>query len=236
MRAIVIGAHYDHLGLGSEHSLAPKEMGKTHLGADDNASGTAAMLALARAWTSRLDVPRHDLVFVAFAGEELGLLGSTRYVQAPPRAVTDAMINFDMVGRLRDHKLIVMGTGTGVGLDTMVSRGARNRGFELHMTEDGYGPSDHSSFYKEKVPVLAFFTGAHVDYHKPSDTWDKVDGGGIARIADYRVRLIGVARRAAADALAAGRSPIRRSGGWVAARDSVPIWARFPTTRRPRAA
>ena len=189
VHAIVIGAHYDHLGLGSEHSLAPKEMGKIHFGADDNASGTAAMLSLAKAWTSRLDVPRHDLVFVAFAGEELGLLGSARYVQDPPRVFTDAMINFDMVGRLRDRKLIVMGTGTGVGLDTMVSRASRGRGFELHMTEDGYGPSDHSSFYKEKIPVLAFFTGAHVDYHKPSDTWDKLNGGGIAEIADYAYAL-----------------------------------------------
>lgn len=186
-RALVIGAHYDHLGRGGEHSLAPREESRIHPGADDNASGTAALLALARAWTSRPERPSHDVVFASFAGEELGLLGSAHYVSDPPRPVasTDAMLNFDMVGRLRDSKLIIMGTGTGLGLDSLMSTAARPYHLSLALNQDGYGPSDHSSFYRAHVPVLAFFTGAHADYHKPSDTWDKVDGGGIERVARY---------------------------------------------------
>jgi hypothetical protein len=184
-RAITIGAHYDHLGFGGENSLAPRETGKAHLGADDNASGTAALLALARAWTARREPPAKSIVFAAFAAEELGLLGSGHYVGSPavPIERTDAMLNFDMVGRLRGDRLLVMGAGTAEGLDSLVSRTARPMHFALKLSTDGYGPSDHSSFYKARVPVLAFFTGAHADYHKPSDTWDKVDAGGIARVA-----------------------------------------------------
>ncbi len=216
-RAIVVGAHYDHLGLGGEHSLSPKDTGKPHVGADDNASGTAAMLAVARAWSSRADHPRRDLVFCAFAGEELGVIGSAHYVGDPPRPIagTDAMLNFDMVGRLRERRLTVMGTGTAVGLDSLVRRAAAPYGFDLKLSEDGYGPSDQSSFYKAKVPVLMFFTGAHADYHKPSDTWEKIDAGGIARIAtlayDLTQRLDGgpqlAYRQAAPD------SAYRRVGG-----------------------
>jgi hypothetical protein len=183
--AIVIGAHYDHLGRASQHSLEPDAWNAIHYGADDNASGTAGLLALARAWTSRRTPPRQSLVFAAFAAEELGLLGSARYVSSPPVPAesTYAMLNFDMLGRMVDRRLVVMGAGTAVGLDSLLYHAAAPLGLSLVLTRDGYGPSDHTSFYKEKVPVLAFFSGVHADYHKPSDTWDKLDGRGIAEIA-----------------------------------------------------
>lgn len=185
-RALVVGAHYDHLGRGaSQHSLDPDARNAVHYGADDNASGTAALLALARAWTSRSAPPRQSVIFAAFAAEELGLLGSARYVgDAPvPAESTYAMLNFDMVGRMADRKLVVMGAGTAVGFDSLLHRTARPMDLHLGLTQDGYGPSDHTSFYKMKVPVLAFFSGVHLDYHKPSDTWDKLNGRGIAEIA-----------------------------------------------------
>ncbi len=184
-RALVIGAHYDHLGRTSQHSLDPDAKNTFHYGADDNASGTAALLAIARAWTSRAEPPRQSIVFAAFAAEELGILGSSRYVNDPPVPAdsTYAMLNFDMVGRMVDRKLVVMGAGTALGFDSLLARTARPLDLTLSLTRDGYGPSDHTSFYKMKVPVLAFFSGVHADYHKPSDTWDKLNGRGIAEIA-----------------------------------------------------
>ena len=189
-RSLVVGAHYDHLGLGGEYSLAPQAYGLVHPGADDNASGTSALLAVAEA-EAQGERPRHDLVFIAFAGEEMGLVGSSWYTDHPavPLAATDAMLNMDMVGRLRDSKLLVMGTGTGAEfhglLDSLNAALPAAERFDLKTTDDGYGPSDHSSFYRRKVPVLFFFTGAHADYHKPSDTWDKVDGPGLSRVARF---------------------------------------------------
>ena len=185
--ALVVGAHYDHLGRSSQHSLDPDAKGTYHFGADDNASGTAALLAIARIWTSRAEPPRHDVLFAAFAAEELGLLGSARYVSEPPVPIdsTFAMLNFDMVGRMVDRNLIVMGAGTAAGLEDLVTSAAEPFAFHLRLTQDGYGPSDHTSFYKMKVPVLAFFSGVHLDYHKPSDTWEKLNGRGLAEIAAF---------------------------------------------------
>ena len=194
-RTLVIGAHYDHLGYGGESSLAPDQH-VPHVGADDNASGTAALLAVAEhaARSARAGrLPRHDLVFCAFTGEEMGLVGSSHFTDQPTRPLEDveAMLNMDMVGRLRKNRLMVMGVGTAVEFPELV-RHVNDAGghFDLKTSSDGYGPSDHSSFYKKRVPVLMLFTGAHEDYHKPSDTWDKLDYPGLERVAGFADALM----------------------------------------------
>lgn len=183
---VVIGAHYDHVGRGGSNSLAP---GSTdiHNGADDNASGTVALIELARRIGSRPEKPARRLVFIAFTGEELGLLGSAKYVKDPvfPLDKTVAMFNMDMVGRLQDDKLIVFGTGTSSRWENELKELNTERKFELSFKPEGFGPSDHSSFYGKKIPVLHFFTGNHPDYHRPSDDWDKLNIDGIRRVADY---------------------------------------------------
>ena len=183
---VIVGAHYDHLGLGGPGSLAPWTR-EVHNGADDNASGTALLLELARS-ARGLDnaVPRRKLVFVAFAAEERGLLGSQQYVRQPPYALeqTVAMINLDMVGRLSDNKLILYGTGTAKEFDPLVNRLNEQYRFDLKKEPGGYGPSDHSTFYAKEIPVLHFFTGTHSDYHRPSDDADKLNLEGMRRIHD----------------------------------------------------
>jgi len=236
---IVIGAHYDHLGHGGEGSLWPRE-GEIHHGADDNASGTAGMLELARLFTSQQLRPRRTIVFMAFSGEEEGLLGSNYYVNHPilPLANTVTMINMDMIGRMKDNKLIVGGVGTAPGWRQALaaanapermrvaiaptspaetSRPVQTIGrevpgrevpivtgsngspvvtlsfekpFDLTLNEDGFGPSDHSSFYAKQVPVLFFWTGTHEDYHKPSDTADKINYADEARIVSLVRRIV----------------------------------------------
>jgi aminopeptidase YwaD len=184
---IVIGAHYDHLGHGGEGSLAPRS-GEIHHGADDNASGTAGMLELARLFSAQRPAPKRTLIFMAFSGEEEGLLGSNFYVNHPliPLANTVAMINMDMIGRMKDRKLVIGGVGTAKEWREIIGQG----GFELTLNEDGYGPSDHSSFYSKQVPVLFFWTGAHNDYHKPSDTFDKINYNDEARILSLVARIV----------------------------------------------
>jgi len=190
-RTLVIGAHYDHLGMGGESSLAPN-VHAPHVGADDNASGTAALLAVAERFATREASPEHTLLFAAFTGEESGLLGSGHFVDDPPRPLetVEAMINMDMVGRLREGKLMVMGAGTAAEFPALIENANRKAGFALKTSSDGYGPSDHSSFYKRQVPVLMLFTGAHGDYHKPSDTADKIEGAGLARVARFAGDLL----------------------------------------------
>jgi len=208
--AIVIGAHYDHLGLGGEGSLAPRE-GEIHHGADDNASGTAGVLELARMF-SQGPKPRRTIVFIAFSGEEEGLIGSNYYVNHPvaPLANTVAMINMDMIGRLKDQKLSIGGVGTAQEWKDEIKRtqdsftapqtipaSAGNHSstssaspFALTLNEDGYGPSDHSSFYSKQIPVLFFWTGTHSDYHKPSDTAEKINYQGEARIVSFVANIV----------------------------------------------
>ncbi len=194
-RTLVIGAHYDHLGLGGESSLAP-DRNVPHVGADDNASGVAVMLTIAGGIRARIATgwrPVHNLVFCAFTAEETGLVGSSHFVDDPPRPLSsvEAMINMDMVGRLRDNKLMVMGVGTALEFPALVENVNRaTERFAIRTSLDGYGPSDHSSFYKRQVPVLMLFTGAHADYHKPSDTADKVNGAGLARVAAFALALV----------------------------------------------
>jgi peptidase M28-like protein/PDZ domain-containing protein/PA domain-containing protein len=175
---IIIGAHYDHLGLGEQFSMAPSLAGTTHPGADDNASGAAGVLELARYFAAQ---PKHKrgVLFLAFAGEELGLLGSSFYVKHPvfPIEKAVAMINMDMIGRVRDAKVYIGGVGSGSGLRKLVEPIAAKYPLKIDYSESvGYGSSDHVSFISKQVPSLFFFSGLHSDYHKPSDTWDKIDG------------------------------------------------------------
>ena len=191
---VVVGAHYDHVGMGGEGSLAPGTVA-VHNGADDNASGVAAMLETARRLRPRLaDTTSHRrVVFVAFTGEERGLAGSAAYVDSPllRRGRTVAMINLDMVGRLRDRNLTVYGTASGDTLDALVTDAARDAGVRLTKIGTGYGPSDHRNFYRAGVPVLFFFTGLHDDYHRPSDDFDKINFTGLARVTEITVTVVG---------------------------------------------
>jgi hypothetical protein len=180
---IVIGAHYDHWGRGGSGSAAPGST-EIHNGADDNASGVTALLEIAGELKACGKLPRR-IVFVAFTGEEEGLIGSSRYVREPlfPLDKTVAMLNLDMVGRLNEEKLIVYGTGTADTFDALAERLAKDGGFKLSKQPEGFGPSDHSSFYAKQIPVLHFFTGTHSDYHRPSDDVEKLNIPGMRRIA-----------------------------------------------------
>jgi hypothetical protein len=181
---VVIGAHYDHLGTGGAFALDPDSTGAVHNGADDNASGTAALIEIARRLARR--PPARSVTFAAFGGEELGLLGSAYYVRADASASRTAiMLNLDMVGRLRNDKLIVYGTGSATELQPLLDSLNRSAGFELALRPDGYGPSDQSSFYAAGVPVLHFFTNVHEDYHRSTDDWEKIDVSGLERVAAF---------------------------------------------------
>ncbi len=196
---VIVGAHYDHLGLGGFGALDPDSAGRVHNGADDNASGTAALFAIAE--RLRAAPPARTVVFIAFSGEELGLLGSDYYVKHPlyPLSATEIMINLDMVGRLKNDKLIVYGTGTATEIPALLDSLNWYAKFDLRPQPEGYGPSDQTSFYAAKIPVLHFFTDLHGDYHRSSDDWDKINAQGLVRVADF----------AAAVATAMGNRPTR---------------------------
>ncbi len=184
---VVIGAHYDHLGRGNEFSLAGKsEMGKIHRGADDNASGTSSVLELAGALYKNRAALKRTVWIMFFGAEEMGTLGSNDFVKNPPadfKAVdTAAMLNLDMVGRCKDNKLMVNGASTGAGFDAILKEADKNFGLELKPTADGFGGSDQTAFVTAGIPVLFFFTGSHADYHKPSDSADKLDVAAQAKI------------------------------------------------------
>ncbi len=187
--AVVIGAHYDHLGLGERNSLSPSQAGQVHPGADDNASGTAALLELASALAARKADLKRTIVFLAFSGEELGLLGSSYYTKNPtwPMERTVAMINLDMIGRPKEGKVYIGGMGTSPIFKELVEQ-ANRTGLTLSYQQGGYGPSDHSSFYVKNIPVLFFFSGLHADYHKPSDLPDRLLYADEARVADLVLR------------------------------------------------
>ena len=184
---VVLGAHYDHLGMGGRDSLAP-DQNEPHLGADDNASGTAALLEVARALSARKSDLKRDVVFASFSGEEAGVLGSTHFTKGSSSALAMqdviAMINMDMVGRLRENRAIVFGAATSDDWESLVQPACAKARIDCATSGDGFGPSDQTAFYAAGVPVLHFFTGAHADYHKPSDTADKINGAGAAQIAE----------------------------------------------------
>ncbi|MBN1153304.1 M20/M25/M40 family metallo-hydrolase [candidate division KSB1 bacterium] len=183
---LIIGAHYDHLGYGGPASLAPG-VHEVHNGADDNASGVAAMLEIARNVKAQQEKLVRPLVFIAFSGEEIGLIGSSYYVKSPifPIENTIAMLNLDAVGRMQDDGLIVFGTGTAQEWTTLMTMINKRYNFKLTLNQDGYGPSDHASFVVRKIPVLHFFTGANTDYHKPSDDVEKINFPDLGRLADF---------------------------------------------------
>ncbi len=184
--AVVVGAHYDHLGYGGAGAMRPNEHA-VHNGADDNASGSVAvLLAAERVRAALAGVPSHRaVVFALFAGEEVGLAGSSRFVAAPPAgaARTVAMINLDMVGRLRDDQLIVYGTESAPQWRALVDTAAAEQGLRVAGGGDGYGPSDQTSFYAAGIPVLHLFTGTHEQYHSPEDKAATLNAEGAARIA-----------------------------------------------------
>ena len=183
---VVVGAHYDHLGLGGEGSLSPGDYGQIHNGADDNASGTAALIEVARELASSDPLP-YNVLFLAFSGEERGLWGSAHYVQEPTIALNrvQAMLNMDMVGRLGDGRLTIFGVGTAEEWSDLLAEVVAHQADPMpYVTApDGYGPSDHSSFYGEGIPVLHFFTNTHEDYHRPTDDWEHIDASGLERVA-----------------------------------------------------
>ncbi len=188
---LLIGAHYDHLGLGGRSSLASRAVGQIHHGADDNASGTAGVLELACELAGRASELKRGVLFMTFAGEELGLLGSGYYTRNPllPIEKTVAMINLDMIGRPKDHKLYIGGVGTAQQFRSLVEEENRAVGMKLEYSIGGYGSSDHTSFTARRVPVLFFFSGLHSDYHKPSDTWDKINPEGAAEVLRLAQRV-----------------------------------------------
>jgi hypothetical protein len=186
---VVIGAHYDHLGRSPFNSMDPAAGNVIRPGADDNASGTAAVMELARLFAR--EPARRSVIFANFSGEELGLLGSQYFVEHPPVPLEsiDAMLNFDMVGRMRENKLIVYGVATAAELSDIVD--SANVAPKLSVTAlgDGYGPSDQSSFYAEGIPVLHFFTDLHTDYHRATDVASKIDVADEARVVNLAERI-----------------------------------------------
>jgi len=189
---IVVGAHYDHLGLGRNgNSLASgADVGKPHVGADDNASGSAAVLAVAEAFARR-PMRRRHLVVALWSAEEIGLIGSNTFVNAPPIPLNQvaAYFNFDMVGRMQDNKLAVQATGSSTTWASLIERANVAAGFNLNLQPDPYQPTDVATFNQASVPSLNFTTGAHLDYHKPSDTPDKINYEDLDRIAEFATTI-----------------------------------------------
>lgn len=186
---IILGAHYDHLGLGSNGSLAADLKGQIHNGADDNASGTAGLLQLAEEFAT--GSPRRGLLFIAFAGEELGLLGSRYYVEHPtiPLEDTMAMLNMDMIGR-SDGDLLIGGVGTASEFRTLLDEIQETSSLEFSYSDSLRGSSDHLSFVSKRIPVLFFFSGLHRDYHRPSDDWERIKVAATREIIDVVHRTV----------------------------------------------
>lgn len=188
---VVIGAHHDHLGMGTSSSLAPGEVA-VHNGADDNASGVAGVLELCGALAALPDAQRpYDVLCLMFGAEEMGLLGSRYFVEQLDdvrRESIVAMVNFDMIGRLRDNEVVVAGVGTAPQWEALLA--GQDTTLTVATKVDGQGPSDHAAFYDEGIPVLHFFTGAHEDYHKPSDDTDKLDYDGMAAITNLALAVV----------------------------------------------
>jgi hypothetical protein len=191
-QVLVVGAHFDHLGHGGDGSLAP-DARNVHNGADDNASGTAALLEVARILQTSDRKPSRSILFIAFTGEEKGLWGSSHYVENPlfPLENTVAMVNMDMVGRLRDNALTVYGTGTAEEWPALLEalNQAQAQPFVLTSIPDGLGASDHSEFYEADVPVLMLFTNTHAEYHRPEDDWELINAEGLERVASFAAEV-----------------------------------------------
>ncbi|MBK9260455.1 MAG: M20/M25/M40 family metallo-hydrolase [Polyangiaceae bacterium] len=195
---VVIGAHYDHLGMGGTSSSRAPGTRAIHHGADDNASGTSLLLDVARRLSKLPEKSSRSVVFIAFGAEELGTLGSRHWVEHPPVPMTSivAMINADMVGRMRERTLVVDGTGTSAAWTELLQKANEGLSLNLKLGAEGFGASDHAPFTAARVPVAFLFTGVHDDYHLPSDTAEKIDVGGIDLAATLAARLtLAVAQR-----------------------------------------
>lgn len=186
---IIIGAHYDHLGYGEFGSLYRGEVERIHNGADDNASGTTGLLELAQYFSENR--PQTDLLFLAFSGEEMGLLGSAHFADEPTVELEDAlaMINMDMIGRMSEKKLLIFGNGTADKWEE-INTAANTDSLDLDLVEDGTGASDHTSFYYKNIPVLHYFTDTHSDYHRPSDDTEYINAEGEVLVLNHLVRVI----------------------------------------------
>jgi hypothetical protein len=212
---IMLGAHYDHVGMGGEGSLAAGVF-EVHNGADDNGSGTVALIELAQRLAARETPLPRRVMFIAFSGEERGLLGSAEYVKNPVVPLTDtiAMLNMDMVGRVTDDKLTIYGVGTSPVWDPLLDEHGTD--FLMVKSPEGVGPSDHASFYPHNIPVLHFFSGLHDDYHRPGDDFDKVNYEGIADVVDFvealTLELAEAPERPAFTAVAGSAGPLTRTG------------------------
>ncbi|HOY31571.1 MAG TPA: M20/M25/M40 family metallo-hydrolase [Bacteroidales bacterium] len=191
---IIIGAHYDHLGMGGKNSGSRSpDTNAVHNGADDNASGTALLLEMANYYAKSGHKTKYNIIFVAFSAEEMGLLGSSWFVKHLPveKEKIKLMLNFDMVGRLNVLKtLSVGGTGTFPDAEKIVNQNVDTAILKIVFSKEGYGPSDHASFYADSIPVLYFNTGVHQDYHMPSDDADKVNCNGLQSIAGFVIKII----------------------------------------------
>jgi len=190
---VIIGAHYDHLGLGENgSSLDANPQGKIHNGADDNASGVAGLIVLANYFQKNKAREKSNFLFIAFSGEELGLFGSKFFTEHPTVNLSDVnyMINMDMIGRLDSKTKILSVSGTGTTPVWENEMKSLSKGeIKIKTDSSGVGPSDHTSFYLKDIPVLHFFTGSHSDYHKPSDDWEKINFAGEKQVLDVIIRL-----------------------------------------------
>lgn len=192
-KTIVIAAHYDHLGKGFHpSSLEPKPQGKIHYGADDNASGVAGMLAIANYLNNNDRIENYNYIFVSFSAEELGLFGSKSWLEKTDVNLANitAMINLDMIGRLDSvtNQIEIFGTGTTSKWDKIID--SSNKDFKIKKVSSGIGASDHNSFYLKNIPAIHIFTGAHEDYHKSTDTAEKINFHGILLIQSFVIRLL----------------------------------------------
>ncbi|MFO0427005.1 MAG: M20/M25/M40 family metallo-hydrolase [Planctomyces sp.] len=188
---IIVGAHYDHIGYGGFGASDPKRQGEIHNGADDNASGTSAVMELARRFASG-PKPNHRIVFICFSAEEKGLFGSQHYVKHPvfPLDQTMFMMNFDMIGHLRSNRVEVNGTGTAVELNALVEQADAADPIGIRVVRDPFGGSDHLPFYQSKIPCLLMFTGMTGNYHTPDDDFATLNIDGIVSVVDYSERLL----------------------------------------------
>ena len=234
--AVLLGAHYDHLGFGGPGSLSPT-VTEPHNGADDNASGTAALLEAARVLSGRSDELRRDVLFVAFTGEEAGLLGSSYLTRNPPAGAAPAgllaMLNMDMVGRLRNNRVSVLGSDSAEEWDAIVQPLCDELGLGCELGGDGYGPSDQTPFYASGVPVLHFFTGTHEEYHKPSDDVELINAAGGVQIANLAAAI--TLDLSTLDALtyraAEAPAPMGDMRGYGASLGSIPDYTGSPANR-----
>lgn len=189
---ILLGAHYDHIGLGGETSRWEKKFGKIHPGADDNASGTSLLIELSKALSKEKEKLNYALIFAFFSGEELGIIGSSYFTKNPPVNLSNIalMLNFDMVGRMKNNKLILLGVDTSPKIEPILDKISLNYNFEIIKNMGGFSQGDNTAFYKENIPVLGFFTDIHPDYHLPTDTYDKINYSGIKEILNFAKDII----------------------------------------------